>query len=99
MARFNAYGYHDELRKKRKRREKRIAFLIIFSFVGLILFLTYALIFSGWLSIKEIKISGHQEISEEEMYRLEKEIQKVTDEIIGKIDEMGRIKEEEMMQI
>ena len=67
MARFNAYGYHDELRKKRKRREKRIAFLIIFSFVGLILFLTYALIFSGWLSIKEIKISGHQEISEEEI--------------------------------
>ncbi len=38
-------------------------------------------------------------MSEEEMYRLEKEIQKVTDEIIVQVDEMGRRKEEELLQI
>lgn len=40
-----------------------------------------------------------KEISEEEMYRMEKEIQKVTDEIILLVDEMGKRKEEELMQI
>lgn len=40
-----------------------------------------------------------KEISEEEMYRIEKEIQKVTDEIILAVDNMGKKKEEELMQI
>ena len=40
-----------------------------------------------------------KEISEEEMYRIEKEIQKVTDEIILQIDEIGRKKEEELLRI
>ena len=40
-----------------------------------------------------------KEISEEEMYRIEKEIQKITDEMILSVDEMGRKKEEELLQI
>lgn len=40
-----------------------------------------------------------KEISEEEMYRIEKEIQKITDEIILMVDEMGRKKEEELLRI
>lgn len=40
-----------------------------------------------------------KEMSEEEMYRIEKEIQKITDEVILSVDEMGRKKEEELMQI
>lgn len=38
-------------------------------------------------------------IGEDEMVRLEKEIQKVTDDNISKIEEMGKRKEEELMQI
>lgn len=40
-----------------------------------------------------------KEISEEEMYRIEKEIQKVTDEIMLLVLEIGRKKEEELLQI
>jgi len=40
-----------------------------------------------------------KEISEEQMYRLDQEIQKITDEIILAVDEMGRKKERELMQI
>lgn len=40
-----------------------------------------------------------KEMSEEEMYRLEKEIQKVTDEIMLQVDQMGKRKEEELTQI
>ena len=40
-----------------------------------------------------------KEMSEEEMYRIEKEIQKITDEMILSVDEMGRKKEEELLQI
>ena len=40
-----------------------------------------------------------KETSEEEMYRVEKEIQKITDDIMLSVDEMGRKKEEELMQI
>ncbi len=40
-----------------------------------------------------------KEISEEQMYRFDQEIQKITDEIILAVDEMGRKKEEELMQI
>ena len=38
-------------------------------------------------------------ISEEQMYRADQEIQKITDEIILAVDEMGRKKEEELLQI
>lgn len=40
-----------------------------------------------------------KEISEEEMFRLDKDIQKVTDKIILQVDEMGKKKEAELMQI
>lgn len=40
-----------------------------------------------------------KQISEEEMYRVEKEIQKVTDEIILMVDDIGRKKEEELLRI
>ncbi len=40
-----------------------------------------------------------KEISEEQMYRLDQEIQKVTDGIILAVDEMGRKKETELLQI
>ena len=39
------------------------------------------------------------EISEDEMVRLEKEIQRVTDEITAGIEEMGKKKEAELLQI
>lgn len=38
-------------------------------------------------------------ISEDELVRLEKEIQKETDSIIGEIDNLGKKKEEELLQI
>ena len=40
-----------------------------------------------------------KEISEEQMFRADQEIQKITDEIILAVDEMGRKKEQELMQI
>lgn len=40
-----------------------------------------------------------KEISEEQMYRLDQEIQKVTDEIILAVDEIGSKKETELTQI
>ena len=40
-----------------------------------------------------------KEISEEQMFRTDQEIQKVTDEIILAVDEMGRKKETELLQI
>lgn len=45
------------------------------------------------------KQHNDKEISEEQMYRMDQEIQKVTDEIMIPVDEMGRRKEEELMQI
>lgn len=66
MARFN-YGYHDELRTKRKKRKIRIAFLVVSSLLIFILFVVYALFFSGWFLIKGIDLSGNQEVSEEEI--------------------------------
>ena len=70
MIRYGNYGYIDELRKKRKRRKVRIAFLIIFSLIGLIIFSIYALIFSSWFLVKEIKVSGQKEVPEEEIRNL-----------------------------
>lgn len=39
------------------------------------------------------------DVSEDEAQRLEKEVQKVTDEVMGEIDTLGKRKEEELMQI
>lgn len=69
MARYN-YGYIDELRGKRKRRKVRIAFLVISSLIVLTIFSVYALFFSKWFLIKEIRITGNKEISEEEIRNL-----------------------------
>jgi len=55
----------DELREKRKRRKRKIAFLIVSSLIVSAVFITYALFFSGWFSIKQTHISGNKEISEE----------------------------------
>lgn len=45
------------------------------------------------------KQHNDKEISEEQMYRTDQEIQKITDGIIVSVDELGRKKEEELMQI
>lgn len=45
------------------------------------------------------KKHNDKEISEEQMYRLDQDIQKITDEIMLPVDEIGRKKEEELLQI
>ncbi len=40
-----------------------------------------------------------KEVSEDEMVRLEKEVQKITDELMAEIEVMGERKEEELLQI
>ena len=45
------------------------------------------------------KQHNDKEISEEQMYRVDQDIQKITDEIMVPIDEMGNKKEAELMQI
>ena len=40
-----------------------------------------------------------KEISQDDLTRLEKEIQKATDEFVGEIDALGKKKEEDLMQI
>ncbi len=45
------------------------------------------------------KKHNDKEISEEQMYRTDQEIQKITDDIILGVDEMGSRKETELMQI
>ncbi|MBI2613238.1 MAG: ribosome recycling factor [Candidatus Levybacteria bacterium] len=45
------------------------------------------------------KKHNDREISEEQMYRTDQDIQKITDEIILAVDEMGRKKEAELLQI
>ena len=45
------------------------------------------------------KQHNDKEISEEQMYRIDQEIQKITDEIMVPVDEMGRKKEAELLQI
>lgn len=45
------------------------------------------------------KQHNNKEISEEQMFGIDKEIQKITDEIMLPVDEMGRRKEEELIQI
>jgi ribosome recycling factor len=45
------------------------------------------------------KQHNDKEISEEQMFQMDKEIQKVTDEIMIPVDQMGMKKEEELLQI
>jgi len=40
-----------------------------------------------------------KELGEDEKFRLEEELQKITDEFIGKINEMGEKKEAELLQV
>jgi ribosome recycling factor len=63
---------------------------------------------SGRIAIRQIrqdarnivrKKHNDKEISEEQMYTTDKEIQKITDEIMIPVDELGRRKEEELLQI
>ena len=42
---------------------------------------------------------GDKEISEDDCARSEKEVQKLTDDIILEIDHLGKKKEEELMQV
>ena len=44
-------------------------------------------------------IKKNEEESEDEKKRIEKEIQKITDDYMGKVEALGRQKEEELMQI
>ncbi|MBI2195491.1 MAG: ribosome recycling factor [Candidatus Levybacteria bacterium] len=51
-------------------------------------------------AMEEVKKQHNEKtIGEDDMVRLEKEIQKATDDTMLKIDEMGKRKEEELMQI
>lgn len=51
-------------------------------------------------SMEQIKKQyNDKEIGEDELARIEKEIQKATDETMAQIDEMGKRKEEELLQI
>ncbi|TSC90065.1 MAG: Uncharacterized protein G01um10142_479 [Parcubacteria group bacterium Gr01-1014_2] len=70
MARYIGYGYKDAIKEKRKRRKVRIAFLVVSFLTGFIIFLVYALFFSGWFSIKEVQINGYKEISESDIRTL-----------------------------
>jgi len=60
---------------------------------------------NGRIMIRQIRheamtdIKKQKEVSEDEISRLEKEIQKLTDELILDIDGMGKKKEEELLQI
>lgn len=63
---------------------------------------------NGRISIRQIrqdarniirKQHNEKELSEEQMFRLDEEIQKITDQIMLPVDEMGRKKEAELMQI
>lgn len=48
-------------------------------------------------SMNEIKKAD--DLSEDDMHRLEKEIQRITDDFIGQVDAMGKQKETELLQI
>jgi len=63
---------------------------------------------NGRISIRQIrqdarnivrKKHNDKEISEEQMYRIDQDIQKITDEIMIPVDEMGNKKEAELLQI
>jgi ribosome recycling factor len=51
-------------------------------------------------AMHEVKKSFEaKEISEDEKFDREKKVQEITDEFIGKIDEIGEKKKEELLQI
>lgn len=50
-------------------------------------------------AMNTVKKEKEQGLSEDEVARIEKEIQKTVDDTMGKIDEMGRQKESELLQI
>ena len=60
---------------------------------------------NGKIMVRQVRheamsgIKKQKEISEDEISRLEKEIQKLTDELIEEIEGMGKKKEEELLQI
>ena len=63
---------------------------------------------NGKISIRQIrqdtrnivrKKHNEKQISEDQMYRLDQEIQEITDEIVSAVDEMGSKKEEELLRI
>lgn len=60
---------------------------------------------NGKIMIRQVRHESMEEIkkneglSEDEVERLEKEVQKITDDHMGQIDEMGKRREEELMQI
>jgi ribosome recycling factor len=59
---------------------------------------------NGRIAIRQIRQDTRnavkkQEISDEQIDMLDKEIQKITDEMMAPVEEMGRRKEEELMQI
>lgn len=41
----------------------------------------------------------NKELNEDEKFRLEQEVQKITDEVVEKIDELGKRKEEELLSV
>src|SRR5690242_16560558 len=45
------------------------------------------------------ELKKDEELSEDELHRLEKEVQKITDDFVEKVDVMGNQKEEELLQI
>jgi len=59
----------------------------------------------GRIMVRQIRheamdeIKKNKEISEDEILRLEKEVQRATDETIAEIETMGKKKEEELLQI
>lgn len=85
MDRYLRHGYRDELRNKRKKRKIRVAFLVISSLSVFIIFVVYALFFSGWFSIKGVRVSGNEAIQEEE-------IKKITNNYLNKTYLLGYIK-------
>ena len=59
---------------------------------------------NGHIMIRQVRHEAMADIkkenlSEDESKRLEKEVQKATDEFIAEIDALGKKKEEELMQI
>lgn len=70
-----------------------------------LIYLMHQKLENGRIMVRQIRheamtdIKKQKEISEDEVSRLEKEIQKLTDELMEDIEGMGKKKEEELMQI
>jgi ribosome recycling factor len=45
------------------------------------------------------EIKKDNELSEDDIHRLEKDVQRATDDFMGKVDAMGKQKEQELLQI